>query len=115
MKNIIFYIFLSILLLNTLAGFVIDKYNLINLIFSNLTIVYSYLILYFIYKMKIKNAFKIALSFTIPVIWVVSFISAIIMSNSLKINYIFLFLVILLIIQLLFLIVTFQVSKITEN
>ena len=111
MKNILFYSYLSLLLINTLAGVLLTKYMLPNILVANFTIIYSFSLNYFVIKNKLREAFKVSLSFILPSIWLISFIIAIFMDSSYKDNWALLILVLFQILQLLIVIITLKISK----
>jgi len=112
MKNIFFYFFFSILILNSISGLIITNYKLNNIIIADFTIIYSYLLMFFIFKKISRNAFKISLTFLMPTIWLISFLTAIFMNSSLKDNFAFLFLISLLLFQFIIFIITFFLPNI---
>ena len=112
MKNIFFYFFLSILILNTISGLIITNYKLNNIIVADFTIIYSYILMFIIYKKISRTAFKISLTFLMTTIWLISFLAAIFMNSSFKDNYALIFLISILLFQFIIFIITFFLPNI---
>ena len=113
MKNIINFIFLLALIINTCACIILKDYKFINLVISNSVIVLSFLIQIKLYKSNASNGFKVALTFIAPIFLFTSFILAVLLPNKLENNIFLILLIISVSIQILLTTIPQLISKST--
>ena len=106
-------VFISLLVLNVLAGLIFTDYQWINVGCSSLVLLFNYLFIVALQRGKLKDAFKVSLSFILPFIGIIEFVLATVASPDPSNNVALMTVLVLLVFQLLlFLSLNFVSQKI---
>lgn len=106
MKNIYLTIGAVIIVINSVIGLIFNSYTTFNWLSSDVVILINTLFLYYISSSKIHDGFKVALSFILPSIGLLSFILSLKLEKKIENNIILVFLICSIAIQFLLLIIT---------
>lgn len=79
-------VFISLLLFNLLAGFVLTGYQWQNVGYSSFVLLCNFLFVLAIQNSRLKDAFKVSLSFVLPLIGVIEFVLAVMAAPVLSDN-----------------------------
>lgn len=109
-KNIILKIGLVCLLVNLLFGLILSMYSSFNIWVSSFVIVINTCLLYSLNTIKLRDGFKIALSFLFIFGALIEFILALVITNQLKDNLCLLGLIILFVIKFILFIISNAIS-----
>jgi hypothetical protein len=105
MKNNFLVIGGLLVLINTAAGFVFSSYNSFNMIFSDISIILTSLLIWGAYKIKMSDGFKIGFTLLFAITGLLRFICAIVSPDQVKDNFTFLLFIILVSLEALCLLV----------
>ena len=111
MKKTFLIIGLLILLANIAIGLIVSSYSIFNMCASSLVIVANTLLLAFIAKSKIKDAFKIPLTLLFVLLGIIQFVLAILSPEQYKDNWYLIAIIILVIIESIFIVISSVFSK----
>ena len=111
MKKAFLIIGLLLLFANIAVGLIVSSYSVFNMCASSLVIVVVTLLLAFIAKSKIKDAFKIPITLLFALLGIIQFVLAILSPEQYKDNWYLIAIIILVIIESVFVIVSGVFSK----
>ena len=97
--------------LNTLAGLMFDGYDWANVGLTSVVLVCNFLLVHVLYLLRIKDAFKITLSFLFPFFEVIEYVLAILAPVALTNNIHLMCIVSLIFFQIMLLLIINVVSK----
>lgn len=112
MKMANIFVALLLICVNILAGFIFTEYHWPNVVFSSIVIVSCLIFFLILGTSKLKEAFKVSLSFILPIFGLIEFILAIISPCSLENNGYIMGITMLLVIQIIILTIVRITSKI---
>ena len=108
MKNLILIIGFGLILLNTLFGLIISFYSVFNWLSVDSVLLINTILLHSIAQSKIKDGFKIGITFLFPLLSLVQIIMGIIMNNSIENNIPLVVILLILFIQFFFFVMAKQ-------
>ena len=111
MKKAFLVIGLLLLLANIAVGLIVSSYSLFNMCASSLVIVATTLLVAFMAKSGIKDAFKIALTLLFTLLGIVQFVLALLSPEQFKDNWYLIAIIVLVIIESVFVILGSLFSK----
>ncbi len=103
--------FISLLVLNIMAGLIFTDYQWSNVGYSSLMLFCNYMFIKAVQWSKMKDAFKISLSFILPFIGLIEFVLAIVAAPTLSDDVPFMVILVLIVLQLLLFLTLSLVSK----
>ena len=114
MSNIYLIIGTLIIIVNSIIGLIFNSYTTFNLLSSDLVILINTFFLYYISNSKIHDGFKVALSFILPSLGLLSYILSLKLENTIENNLILVFLISIISIQFILLVITNYLKKIKK-
>jgi hypothetical protein len=87
MKKIAILTGIVLLIINTLVFIILNDYKLHNMLFANVSIILTSLLLFFLIKFKNADGFKIGLTFVFVITGVIRFSCAILSNNEIQNNF----------------------------
>lgn len=111
MKKAFLVIGLLLLLANIAVGLIVSSYSLFNMCASSLVIVATTLLVAFMAKSDIKDAFKITLTLLFTLLGIVQFVLALLSPEQFKDNWYLIAIIVLVIIESVFVILGSLFSK----
>ena len=111
MKNLTLVIGGIVLLLNLVIGLIFSSYKLFNIGLNSGVIIVNTLMLYILGVSKIKDGFKISLSFLFLIAAVMEFVTAFLVSESFENNVALTILILLFACQVILYVIAYFVSK----
>lgn len=86
MKNNILFIGIAFTILNTITGLLLKDYVIFNMIFADVSILFSTSLLYFLFSSSISDGFKIGVGFVTILTGIGRFLCALFSINQLENN-----------------------------
>jgi len=113
MKNINLKIGLVLILVNSTIGMIFNSYETFNWLFVDFVIIFNITLLQIAYYSKISDGFKVALSFILPIIGVVTFLLSLELERKIENNIFLSGILILFSIQIIILMIakTININK----
>jgi|688.fasta_scaffold325025_2 hypothetical protein len=99
MKNNFLILGGLIVLINTATGTVFSSYNSFNMIFSDVSIILTSLLIWGAYKIEMSDGFKIGFTLLFGVTGLIRFIFALLSPDQIKDNFLFLLFIILVAVE----------------
>jgi len=111
MKKAFLLIGLLLLLANIAIGLLVSSYSMFNMCASSLVIIVSTVLIAFMAKSGVKDAFKISLTLLFALLGIVQFVLAVLSPEQYKDNWYLIAIIVLVIIEFVFVILSSLFSK----
>ena len=111
MKNLIIIAGIGLLIINITAGIIVKKYLIFNQLLADQAIIFTTVLLFLLSNSKIKDGYKIGLSFVLPIILLIKLTLSLLSPGNFSDNYYFLGILGLSILEVLLILSAKSVNK----
>ncbi|VXB46699.1 conserved membrane hypothetical protein [Flavobacterium sp. 9R] len=115
MNKLILYFGFLLIVVNSLVGFVLSYYPLLNCMSSDVVILINTLLIYNLANSQLSSGFKVSLSIIFPVLGFASYVLAVLSPLEIEDNLYFIGFILILFIEIAFLMISKNTSTINQK